>query len=122
VVGEFVGLPGETIRRYRNGTCPLPLHVAAAVARRLGISAAWLVHGVGPKWLKNDEMRRLGKVFRAPERIPERIIALRRPARDAVGEIRIVRLSMPGLTNEDPSAQQGAAARRSAGIGRDTAD
>lgn len=48
-VGVLVGLPGETIRRYRKGMTAVPLHIASEICRRLDISPVWLVTGAGPR-------------------------------------------------------------------------
>lgn len=48
-VGDLVGLPGETIRRYRRGITAVPLFVAAELCQKLDLSPAWIMLGVGPQ-------------------------------------------------------------------------
>jgi hypothetical protein len=48
-VGELLGLPGETVRRYRKGLSPVPLYVAGELCGKLGISPSRLIIRAGPR-------------------------------------------------------------------------
>jgi hypothetical protein len=43
----MLGLPGETVRRYRKGKTSVPLYVAAELCKKLGLSPVWLMTGEG---------------------------------------------------------------------------
>jgi hypothetical protein len=53
-VGDLVGLPGETIRRYRKGITAVPLFVAAELCQKLDLSPTWLMLGEGPHRRTSD--------------------------------------------------------------------
>jgi hypothetical protein len=46
-VGAMLGLPGETVRRYRKGLSPIPVHVVVVFCGRFGIDPIWLIFGSG---------------------------------------------------------------------------
>ena len=57
-VGAILGVPGESIRRYRHGLFPLPMHVAALFCERFSVSPSWLMHGVGAMLLDRSKQPR----------------------------------------------------------------
>ena len=64
-VGELLGLPGETVRRYRKGMSPVPLYVAGELCQKLGVSPVWLVTGsesARPAGVLVPEIKRLPRV------------------------------------------------------------
>jgi hypothetical protein len=45
-VGAELGLPGETVRRYRKGVSSVPLHIASRLCTAFNVSPSWLLLGV----------------------------------------------------------------------------